>query len=120
MRVLEKVCQNVREEGSHIQERLAISPPLGGFLSKLKNREEFEGGHEKGRGKEGKGEKKKRVIKHTLKYLFEALVTAKTGENFRGGGIFLAGRNIYPCPFFLNINRQRKHGFVRTFFYKLL
>ena len=52
-------------------------PPGGGkFLSKLKNREEFEGGLEKGKEKEkkrkGKGEKKKRVIKHMLKYLFEA------------------------------------------------
>ena len=39
-------------------------PPLGvgDFLCKLKNREEFEGGLEK----------KKRVIKHTLKYLYEA------------------------------------------------
>ena len=42
----------------------------GGFLSELKNRE---GGlHEKGRGKGGKGRKKKRVIKHSLKYLYEA------------------------------------------------
>ena len=40
------------------------------FLSKLKNREEFEGGLEKKR--KGKEEKKKRVIKHTLKYLYEA------------------------------------------------
>ena len=43
---------------------LAISPPPGGgekFLSKLKNREEFEGGlHEKRKGKGGKRRKKKR------------------------------------------------------------
>ena len=48
---------------------LAISPPHPGggqFLSKLKNREEFEGGlHEKGREKGGKRRKRK-VIKHTL------------------------------------------------------
>ena len=50
------------------------SPPWegGNFLSKLKNREEFEGGLEKKKGKGGKKEKKKRVIKHTLKYLYEA------------------------------------------------
>ena len=41
----------------------------GEFLSKVKNREEFEGGLEKRKGKE---EKKKRVIKHMLKYLYEA------------------------------------------------
>ena len=39
----------------------------------LKNREEFEGGlHEKMKGKGGERRKKKRVIKHTLKYLYEA------------------------------------------------
>jgi len=38
----------------------------------LKNREELEGGLEKRKGKGGKEEKKKRVIKHTLKYLYEA------------------------------------------------
>ena len=43
----------------------------GVFLSKFKNREEFEGGLEKER-KGGKEEKKKRVIKQTLKYLYEA------------------------------------------------
>ena len=38
---------------------LAIStPPPGNFLSKLKNREEFEGGLEKKKGK--RGEKKKK------------------------------------------------------------
>ena len=51
-------------------------PPLGGggeeFLSKLKNREEFKGGLEKRKGKGGKKKTKKRVIKHTLKYLYEA------------------------------------------------
>ena len=36
---------------------LAIPPRGGGFLSKLKNREEFEGGHEKRKGKEWKEEK---------------------------------------------------------------
>merc|ERR1711860_432670 len=57
---------------------LAIPPP-GGFLSKVKNREELEGGLKKGKEKGGKGEKKKkRVIKHTL-----------MNE--------IAGQNIYPC-----------------------
>ena len=43
------------------------------FLSKLKNREEFGGGLEKRKGKGRKRRKKdKRVIKHTLKYLYEA------------------------------------------------
>ena len=43
------------------------------FLSKLKNREEFEGGlQEKRKGKGGKRRKKERVIEHTLKYLYEA------------------------------------------------
>ena len=53
---------------------LAIPPLAGGgeFLSILKNREEFEGGLEKRKGKGGKRRKKKRVIKHTLKYLYEA------------------------------------------------
>ena len=48
-------------------------PPLGGreFFSKLKNGEEFEGGLERRKGKGVKEEKKKRVIKHTLKYLYE-------------------------------------------------
>ena len=44
--------------------------PRGEFLSKLKIREEFEGGLEKRKGKEEK--KVKRVIKHVLKYLNEA------------------------------------------------
>ena len=41
------------------------------YSSKLKNREEFEGGHEE-RKKNGWGRNKKRVIKHTLKHLYEA------------------------------------------------
>ena len=48
-------------------------PELGGkFHSKLKNREEFEGGLGKRKGKGGKEEKMKRVIKRKLKYLYEA------------------------------------------------
>ena len=42
------------------------------FLSKLKNREEFEGGLEKRKGKGETRIKKKRVIKHMFKYLYEA------------------------------------------------
>ena len=43
---------------------LAISPPGGGggFLSKLKNREEFEGGLEKRKGKVGKRRKLRKEI----------------------------------------------------------
>ena len=37
------------------------------FMCKVKNREEIEGSLEKRKGKE-----EKRVIKHTLKYLYEA------------------------------------------------
>ena len=55
----------------------------------------------KGKEKWGKEEKKKRVIKHSLKYLYEALMTAKkstkTGKNFRGGGKNFSGwPDIYP------------------------
>ena len=51
-----------------------LPPPWGGgtILSKLKNREEFEGGLEKRKEKGGKKEKRKKVIKHTLKYIYEA------------------------------------------------
>ena len=47
------------------------SPPGGEgiSLSKLKNREEFEGGLGKGRKRGEKKKKRKRVINHTLKYL---------------------------------------------------
>ena len=84
---------------------LAIPPPWWGrnfFLSKLKYREEFEGGLEKERKGGKRRKKKKRVIKHTLKYTFMKLKYrkkyTKTGKNFRGWGgrIFLAGQNIYP------------------------
>ena len=55
-------------------------PPLP-KLSKLKNREEFEGGLEKRKGKGGeRRKKKKRMIKHTLKYLYEAGLTAKNPQ----------------------------------------
>ena len=48
---------------------LAIPPPLGGgkCLSKLKNREEFEGGLEKGKEKEGKEENKEKSDKTHVK-----------------------------------------------------
>ena len=71
-------------------------------MSKLKNREEFEGGLEKEKKRKEK-KKKRKVIKHTLKYTFMKLKYrkkyTKTGKNFRGWGgrIFLAGQNIYPC-----------------------
>ena len=43
------------------------------FFVQLKNREEFEGGLEKRKGKGGKiRKKKKRVIKHMVNYLYEA------------------------------------------------
>ena len=47
----------------------------GGILSQFQNREEFGGGLEKRKGKGGKEtekKKRKRVIKHTLKYVYEA------------------------------------------------
>ena len=49
-------------------------PPLpgGGFLSKLKNRKNLKEDLKKGRGKGEKEEKRKRMVKHTLKYLYEA------------------------------------------------
>ena len=49
-------------------------PPAGGgnFLSKLKTGKNLNEDMKKGREKGGKEEKKKRVIKHTLKYLYEA------------------------------------------------
>ena len=64
--------QKLREgdkKGKVCQSRDIYSGYSGNFLSQLKNREEFEGGLEKRKGKE---ENKERVIKHTLKYLYEA------------------------------------------------
>ena len=43
------------------------SPPLGGDFSKVKNREEFEGGLEKRKGKGGKRRKKKKSDKTHVK-----------------------------------------------------
>ena len=43
----------------------------GEFFVQIENMEEFEGGLEKRKGKGGK-RRKKRMIKHTLKYLYEA------------------------------------------------
>ena len=79
---------------------LAISPsPRGGdFFVQIEKQ-----GRIWRRTWKGKEEKKKRVIKHTLKYTFMKLKYrkkyTKTGKNFRGWGgrIFLAGQNIYPC-----------------------
>ena len=64
--------KNWRQLRLLFQNRDIYSGLRGLFFSKLKTREEFEGGHEKRKGKGGKGEKKKRVIKNTLKYLYEA------------------------------------------------
>ena len=52
--------------------------------------------------KKGREKKKKEKSDKThVKYLYQAKMTAKkytkTGKNFRGGGILLAGQNIYPC-----------------------
>jgi len=53
------------KSGIYIFWPFAPPPWEGEFLSKLKNREGFEG------GKRGE-KKKKRVIKHTLKFLYES------------------------------------------------
>ena len=83
-----------------------LPPPLGGgkhFFSKLKNRREFEGGlHEIRKGKGGKRRRKKKMIKHTLKYIYEAYDCKKIHKNSKNfnrgeGSIFLAGQKIYPC-----------------------
>ena len=54
----------------------------------------------KGRIK-GEKKKKRRVIKYTSKYLYEAYKTAKNsqkqGRIKEGERIFLAGQNIYTC-----------------------
>ena len=62
----------------------------------MKNKEEFEGGlYEKGREKK----KKEKSDKNILKYLYEALMTAKNpqkqGRILKGGRNFLAGQNTY-------------------------
>ena len=81
----------------------STSPGGGDFLSKLKNREEFERGLEKEKEKGGKEENKEKSDKTHVKIPLWSLNTAKkstkTGKNFSGGGgrIFLAGQIIYPC-----------------------
>ena len=66
-------------------------------------------------------EKRKKVIKHTLKYLYEALndrkKSTKTGKNFRGGGEFLAGQNIFPCM--VGYKRVVLLFLLKSFSYKL-
>ena len=67
-------------------------------MSKLKNREEFEGGlHEKGREKGGKEEKSDKThVKIPLRSLNNRNKSTKTGKNFRGGGgIFFWLARIY-------------------------
>ena len=52
---------------------LALPPPpwgVGEIFFKLDNREEYDGGLEKRKGKGGK--RRKKTIKHALKYLYEA------------------------------------------------
>ena len=50
-----------------------LSPPPREMFVQIENGEEFEGGlNEKRKGKGWKRRKKKRVIKYTLKYLYEA------------------------------------------------
>ena len=57
----------------------------------------------KRKGKGEKEENKKRVIKHTLKYLYEALMTAKNpqkqGRILEGGGIFSGWPEYIPLQF---------------------
>ena len=68
-------------------------------MSKLKNKEEFEGGLEKRKGKGGK--RRKKVMKHTLKYHYEALMTAnkihKNREELERGEFLWLAR-IYAPP----------------------
>ena len=66
--VISKSSDRIRIMTDRLTDR-PINQPTKGRTDILKNREEFEGGLEKRKGKEGK---KKRVIKHTLKYLYEA------------------------------------------------
>ena len=47
-------------------------PPPGGIFVPIEKQEEFEGGFEKRKGKGEKEEKRKRMVKYTLKYLYEA------------------------------------------------
>ena len=76
------------------------------FLSKLKNREEFEGGLEKGKGNGGKRSKKEKSdkthVKIPLKYRKKN--PQKQGRILQGGGIFWL--NIYPCST-LNVNDSK-------------
>ena len=67
----------------------------GNFFPNWKKWEEFEGGlHEKRKGKRGK-EKKRKVIKTHVEIPLWFLNNLY--KTFReGGGIFLAGQNIYP------------------------
>ena len=69
----QRVPQKIREIIVDIGSFISIHDKPGIYiLSKLKNREEFEGGLEERKGKGEEKEKKKRVIKHMLKYLYEA------------------------------------------------
>ena len=69
-------------------------------MSKFKNREEFKGGlHEKGRERGGK-KKKEKSDKNILKYLYEALMTAKNpqkqGRILKGEGDFYGWLEYIP------------------------
>ena len=71
-------------------------------MSQFKNREEFERGLEKRKGKGGKEEKKensdKTHVKIPLSSLNDRKKSTKQGRILEGGGIFLAGQNIiFPC-----------------------
>ena len=62
--------QTLQLAGKYILD-IPPSPPGGTIFVQVENREEFEGRlHEEREGK--RGGKKKKVIKHTLKYLYEA------------------------------------------------
>ena len=79
-------------------------------MSKLKNREEFEGGLEKrkGKGEKRRRKKKKRVIKHTfIKLLNDRKKKQKQGRILEGRGeeFFWLAR-IYTPDFILDFSQN--------------
>ena len=71
----------------------------------------------KGREKGG-GEEEKKKTKHTLKYLYEAYMTAKKstkqGRIVEGGGIFWLARIYTPCK--ASLNQKKSKVFSLSFY----